>query len=82
MLRKLGYCCYSLESLILPDGVTSIGEYAFRGCESLSNLVIPNSVTSVGKCAFYDCSSLSNVVIPDSITLQALSVMHLVIALL
>ena len=57
-----------IESYIIPDSVTSIGDYAFSGCSSLSNIVIPDSVTDIGKCAFYFCSSLSNIVIPDSVT--------------
>ena len=57
-----------IESYIIPDSVTSIGDYAFSRCSSLSNIVIPDSVTDIGKCAFYFCSSLSNIVIPDSVT--------------
>ena len=57
-----------IESYIIPDSVTSIGDYAFSGCSSLSNIVIPDSVTDIGKCAFSHCSSLSNIVIPDSVT--------------
>ena len=57
-----------IESYIIPDSVTSIGDYAFSGCSSLSNIVIPDCVTDIGKCAFSHCSSLSNIVIPDSVT--------------
>ena len=56
-----------IESYILPDSVTSIGDYAFSRCSSLSNIVIPDSVTDIGKCAFYFCSSLSNIVVPNSV---------------
>ena len=56
------------EHVTIPDGVTSIGEGAFRGCEQLQFLVIPNGVTSIGNSAFSRCEQLQSVVIPDSVT--------------
>ena len=60
--------CRSLTSLVIPDSVTNIGDYAFSGFRSLTDIVIPDGVTSIGDCAFENCSSLSSVVIPDSVT--------------
>ena len=57
-----------MESVVIPDSVTSIGDGAFSGCSSLASVVIPDSVTSIGVYAFLDCSSLESVVIPDSVT--------------
>ena len=45
-------------SYIIPDGVTSIGDWAFNGCSGLADIVIPFSVTRIGDSAFCDCSSL------------------------
>ena len=44
-----------IESYIIPDSVTKIGDYAFFRCSSLSDIVIPDSVTDIGKCAFEGC---------------------------
>ena len=60
--------CRSLTSLVIPDSVTNIGDYAFWNCRSLTNIVIPNSVTSIGDNAFEYCFSLSNLIIPDGVT--------------
>ena len=57
-----------IESYIIPNSVTDIGNSAFSFCRSLTNIVIPNSVVSIGDGAFSNCSSLSNIVIPDSVT--------------
>ena len=54
--------------LVIPDSVTSIGEYAFLGCSGLTRITIPNSVTSIGSGAFSGCSGLASITIPDSVT--------------
>ena len=61
-------CGKSLNYYAIPDSVTSIGGYAFRGCSSLTDITIPGSVTSIGYGAFYGCSSLTSVIIGNSVT--------------
>ena len=58
----------SIKTVVIENGVTSIGEYAFYICSSLSSITIPDSVTSIGQAAFSRCSSLTSVAIPDSVT--------------
>ena len=59
------YECKNLEEIILPSGVTSIGQYAFAGCTSIT---IPSGVTSIGQYAFTGCSSLTSITIPSTVT--------------
>ena len=54
---------------IIPNNITSIGEYAFWSCSNLAFITIPNGITSIGRKAFYGCNSLSSITIPDSVTI-------------
>ena len=58
---------HSIQSVVIKDGVTSIGMSAFRDCTSLTSINIPNSVTSIGSSAFYHCTSLTSINIPNSV---------------
>lgn len=60
----------SLKKLVIGNGMTSIGSYAFRGCSGFTgSLTIPNSVTTIGYWAFYGCSGFTgSLTIPDSVT--------------
>ena len=57
-----------VTDLVIPDGVTSIGAYAFYKCKFLTSVTIGNSVTSIGDYAFYDCYGLTSITIPSSVT--------------
>ncbi len=57
-----------IKKIVITEGVTSIGKYAFTYCTSLSSIAIPNSVTSIGNSAFVGCTSLTSVTIPNSVT--------------
>ncbi len=54
--------------VIIPDGVTSIGDFAFFCHGHLTSITIPDSVTSIGIHTFSDCTSLTSITIPNSVT--------------
>jgi hypothetical protein len=56
-----------IKGIILPDNLTSIGEWTFSGCSDLTSVIIPGSVASIGNGAFNGCSGLSSVIIPDNL---------------
>ena len=51
-----------LTSVVIPEGVTDIGEYAFSKCESLVSVSLPSTLVTIGNGAFNGCTSLSDVV--------------------
>lgn len=57
-----------IKSVVINDGVTSIGQDAFYQCTNLTSVTIPGSVISIGNYAFQECASLTSITIPDSVT--------------
>ena len=57
-----------ITDLVIPNSVTSIGNYAFYNCDGLTSVTIPNSVTSIRSSAFNACDGLTSVTIPNSVT--------------
>ena len=57
-----------VTSIVIPDGVKSIGDYAFSDCDSIVSVTISSSVTSIGYYAFSYCDSIVSVTIPGSVT--------------
>lgn len=60
-------CTTNATSVIIPDSVKIIGNWAFFNCDNLTNITIPDSVTSIGSFAFCGCSKLTNITIPISV---------------
>lgn len=59
------YGCSRLNSITIPDSITTIIDYAFIDCRKLTGITIGSGVTSIGECAFSGCGELMNVVIPE-----------------
>ena len=56
--------CISLENVIIPKSVKSIGRYSFSGCKSLENILIPRD-TIIGYNAFSSCPLLEDMQVPN-----------------
>lgn len=65
--KRLVYCMSQEASFIIPEGVTTIGEMAFRGKKQLKSITIANSVREIEHDAFYDCDELDNVYVPEGV---------------
>ncbi len=57
-----------LTDLVIPDSVTSIGNYAFLECTSLTSVTIPDSVTSIGQQAFQSCGEITSLTLGRGMT--------------
>ena len=57
-----------VTDLIIPDEVTSLGDYTFYNCSSLSSVTIPNNVSSIGNNTFSGCSGIVSLVLTNSIS--------------
>uniref|UniRef100_UPI003FEFCFF4 leucine-rich repeat protein n=1 Tax=Candidatus Limisoma sp. TaxID=3076476 RepID=UPI003FEFCFF4 len=60
--------CQNLESVMLPESLTTLGSEAFSSCKSLRAVKIPSGVASIPESCFYGCSSLESVTIPEGVT--------------
>ena len=58
----------NLTSIQIGDGVTSIGNLAFRSCINVESITIPFGVTNIGSCAFEQCTKLERITIPPGVT--------------
>ena len=56
--------CSDIHTVVIEDGVESIGSYAFANCTNLCSVNLPDSLVSIGENAFSNCSTLSRVMIP------------------
>lgn len=61
-IRNRAFSCYGLTSVLIPNSVTKIGDYAFEGNYNLTSITIPSSVIKIGQRPFNMCSKLSSVI--------------------
>ena len=59
---------YGIKTVTIEYGITSIGDYVFRGCCGMTELTLPNSVTSIADDAFHGCRGLTELTLPNSVT--------------
>ena len=57
-----------IKTIVINEGVTSVGNRAFEWCSELTSVTIPNSVTSIGEGAFAGCTGITSITIPNSVT--------------
>lgn len=57
----------TIKKVIIEDGVTFIGGYAFEGCESLTNVTLPENITTFGEAVFVGCTSLKKIDQPSKV---------------
>lgn len=60
-------CPDKKASVLIPDSVTSIGDYAFYQCNNITSITLPDGLTDIGVGAFFGCSRLTGISIPDSV---------------
>ena len=58
----------AIKQIVIEDGVTRIGDYAFASCTNLVSVEIPDSIINIGSYAFSGCSNITNIKIPESVT--------------
>ncbi len=61
----------SLETVILPNDLRSVNEYAFYDCNRISTINIPSSIDSIGRYAFYGCIGMEGTTFPNTVTVGA-----------
>ena len=64
----VGFFNTSVTSVVIPNSVTSISNYAFVNCTGLTSVTIGSGVTSIGYSAFKGCTGLTSITIPNSVT--------------
>lgn len=60
--------CGIMSEVVIPEGVTKIGEKAFYNCTTLTKITVPNSVTYIGDNAFKGCTNLVSITLPERVT--------------
>ena len=67
---------YSLTTVVLPEGLEKIGDYAFNGDYYLASVTIPDTVTEIGTGAFQRCSALEKIRLPKNLKAISKDLLH------
>lgn len=57
----------SVKTIVLYDGITSVGKFAFSTMNTVTEVHMPEGVTHIGEKAFYECDGLENIKLPESL---------------
>ena len=60
-----------IKTVVIRNGITTVGDYAFAGCSSLQEVTLPGSVEIVGVFSFKGCTGLREIVIPEGVSVLA-----------
>ena len=66
-IGEFAFCCNSLTSITMPEGITSISKKAFAKCSGLTTVKIPSSVKKIEEGVFFGCDKLSDINIPEGV---------------
>ena len=61
------YGCSTIESVVIPDSVNSLGSNVFEGCSNLTDVVLGDNISTMGPMVFHQCTSLVSVKLPSSL---------------
>ena len=67
-IGRIAFQDAGVQSVLIPDNVRYIGEFAFQECSYLTSITLPSTLSAIEEHTFVGCSSLRNIVIPDSVT--------------
>ena len=69
-VTRIDNCAFSdssLETVVIPSGVSEIGESAFQGCNSLENVALPTSLRVIDSSAFAGCENITSIALPNTL---------------
>ncbi len=56
-----------IRSVVIENGITSLGNQAFENCTGLQSVIFPNSITRIGEWAFHGCTGLKGITLPSAL---------------
>ena len=59
---------YTIYNVVIEEGVTSVGEYAFLECSGITNVILPSSLTKIKEGSFIGCTKMTTIFIPESVS--------------
>ena len=60
-------CQQNITSIVVQEGITELGDFAFEGCSAVTSVSLPQSLRIIGRCVFCNCTSLQSITIPQNV---------------